>query len=116
VRKKWELGAQLKGKLRVWGMKSYTFTTGLMPQTNSGTYGLNPNGSLASLAITYQFTAADNQSYTFGHDDLRQITVQHCASKFNTRCLWPLKKGPVESRVGGSEYRSEEEFLRGLED
>jgi hypothetical protein len=30
--------------------------------------------------------------------------------------LWVLKKGLVESRVGGSEYRSEEEFLRGLED
>jgi hypothetical protein len=29
---------------------------------------------------------------------------------------WVLKKGLVESRVGGSEYRSEEEFLRGLED
>jgi hypothetical protein len=29
---------------------------------------------------------------------------------------WVLKKGFVESRVGGSEYRSEEEFLRGLED
>ena len=27
-----------------------------------------------------------------------------------------LKKGFAESRVGGSEYRSEEEFLRGLED
>jgi hypothetical protein len=27
-----------------------------------------------------------------------------------------LKKGLGESRVGGSEYRSEEEFLRGLED
>jgi hypothetical protein len=30
--------------------------------------------------------------------------------------VWVLKKGLVESRVGGSEYRSEEEFLRGLED
>jgi hypothetical protein len=30
--------------------------------------------------------------------------------------LWVLKKGLVESRVGGSEYRSEEEFLRGFED
>jgi hypothetical protein len=37
-----------------------------------------------------------------------QITVEKQA--------WVLKKGLVESRVGGSEYRSGEEFLRGLED
>ena len=50
------------------------------------------------------------------HPDAFYFCEFHEKEFFNSHRLWELKKGLVESRVGGSAYRSEEEFLRGLED
>lgn len=40
----------------------------------------NPNGTLASLAITDPFNASDAQNCTYGYDDLARLASAHCGT------------------------------------
>ncbi|MBZ5722082.1 MAG: hypothetical protein LAO03_17045 [Acidobacteriia bacterium] len=61
----------------------YNFIVGATPQTVQGNLTWNANGTLAKLAITDPFNTVNNQTCTFGYDDLARSTSANCGSSWS---------------------------------
>jgi RHS repeat-associated protein len=61
----------------------YSFTVGATPQTETGTLTWNANGTLEQLAISDPFNSSDNQTCTYGYDDLVRVSNANCGSAWS---------------------------------
>ncbi len=57
----------------------YKFKVGTS-QSNTGTLGWNPNGTLASLGITDQINTSNSQNCTYTYDDLARLASANCTN------------------------------------
>src|SRR5207245_5623368 len=55
-------------------MKSYQFSVGATPVTDTGTLTWNANGTLKSLAIMDNLNTADTRTCNAGYDDLAHLS------------------------------------------
>ncbi|HEX6502426.1 MAG TPA: RHS repeat-associated core domain-containing protein [Terriglobales bacterium] len=67
-------------------MKQYTFNIGATPTVVSGSANWNPNGTVSSLTISDGFVSANNQSCSYGYDDLSRVASVNCTS--GTTNVW----------------------------
>jgi RHS repeat-associated protein len=61
-------------------MKSYQFSVGATPVTDTGTLTWNTNGTLQKLAIVDNLNTPDTQTCTYGYDDLARIASVGCGT------------------------------------
>lgn len=59
-------------------MKSYQFSVGATPVTDTGTLNWSTNGTLGSLAIVDNLNTADTQTCTYGYDDISRVGSVGC--------------------------------------
>jgi RHS repeat-associated protein len=64
-------------------LTQYNFNIGVTPQTVQGNLTWNANGTLVKLAITDPFDTTNNQTCTFGYDDLARVTSANCGTPWN---------------------------------
>jgi hypothetical protein len=62
-------------------MKTYQFTVN--GQADTGTLAWNGDGTLASLGISDAFNSANNQTCTYGADDLVRLASVNCGSEWS---------------------------------
>ena len=61
-------------------MTKYQFNVGTAGLSDSGTLTWNANSTLQQLAITDGFNSGDNQTCTYGYDDVVRLTSANCGS------------------------------------
>ncbi len=61
----------------------YKHTVGATPQSVIGNLTWNQNGTLKQLAITDPFNAANQQTCSYGYDDLARISSANCGSPWS---------------------------------
>jgi RHS repeat-associated protein len=61
-------------------LTKYQFNVGTGGQSSTGTLTWSANSTLQQLGINDQFNSADNQTCTYGYDDLVRITSANCGS------------------------------------
>ncbi len=64
-------------------MTQYKHTVGATPQSVIGNLTWNANGTLAALGITDPFNAANQQTCSYGYDDLARLQGVNCGSAWS---------------------------------
>lgn len=81
-------------------MTSYQYTIG--SQSVSGALTWNPNGTLSQLAITDPINTPDQQTCSYGYDDLARLASANCGSIWNETFSYDAFGNITKNAISGA--------------